>query len=65
MIALLTELNQITCIAVILTFPLDIEVVEAGEREAKEEEETQEQNHTEKFRQLWPCIRCQNAGNRV
>ena len=33
-----TELNQITGIAAILTFPLDIEVVEAEEREAKEEE---------------------------
>jgi len=36
-----TELNQITGIAAILTFPLDIEVVEAEEREAKEEEERQ------------------------
>ena len=35
----LAELNQITGIAAILTFPLDIEVVEAEEREAKEEEE--------------------------
>jgi protein pelota len=34
-----TELNQITGIAAILTFPLDIEVVEAEEREAREEEE--------------------------
>jgi len=34
-----SELNQITGIAAILTFPLDIEVVEAEEREAKEEEE--------------------------
>jgi protein pelota len=34
-----TELNQITGIAAILTFPLDVEVVEAEEREAKEEEE--------------------------
>ena len=34
-----TELNQLTGIAAILTFPLDIEVVEAEEREAKEEEE--------------------------
>ncbi|KAI9512217.1 pelota [Russula earlei] len=33
------QLNQITGIAAILTFPLDIEVVEAEEREAKEEEE--------------------------
>jgi hypothetical protein len=35
-----TELNQITGIAAILTFSLDIEVVEAEER-AKEEEERQ------------------------
>jgi hypothetical protein len=35
------ELNQITGIAAILTFPLDIEVVEAEEREGKEEEERQ------------------------
>lgn len=34
-----TELNQLTGIAAILTFPLDIEVIEAEEREAKEEEE--------------------------
>jgi len=34
-----TELNQITGIAAILTFPLDVEIVEAEEREAKEEEE--------------------------
>ena len=33
------ELNQLTGIAAILTFPLDVEVVEAEEREAKEEEE--------------------------
>ena len=33
------ELNQLTGIAAILTYPLDIEVVEAEEREAKEEEE--------------------------
>ncbi|KAI0638111.1 eRF1 domain 1-domain-containing protein [Trametes polyzona] len=33
------QLNQLTGIAAILTFPLDIEVVEAEEREAKEEEE--------------------------
>ena len=33
------ELNQLTGIAAILTFPLDIEVVEAEEREAKAEEE--------------------------
>ncbi|TFY60794.1 hypothetical protein EVJ58_g4919 [Rhodofomes roseus] len=33
------QLNQLTGIAAILTYPLDIEVVEAEEREAKEEEE--------------------------
>jgi protein pelota len=33
------ELNQLTGIAAILTFPLDIEVVEAEEREEKELEE--------------------------
>ena len=33
------ELNQLTGIAAILTFPLDVEVVEAEELEAKEEEE--------------------------
>ena len=33
------ELNQLTGIAAILTFPLDVEVVEAEEREAKEQEE--------------------------
>jgi protein pelota len=33
------ELNQLAGIAAILTFPLDVEVVEAEEREAKEEEE--------------------------
>ena len=33
------ELNQLTGIAAILTFPLDVEIVEAEEREAKEEEE--------------------------
>ncbi len=33
------ELNQLTGIAAILTFPLDIEVVEAEEQEAKQEEE--------------------------
>lgn len=39
-----TELNQLTGIAAILTFPLDIEVVEAEEREAKEEKRQQEEN---------------------
>ncbi|KAI9063323.1 hypothetical protein FKP32DRAFT_1651666 [Trametes sanguinea] len=42
------QLNQLTGIAAILTFPLDIEVVEAEEREAKEEEERRkaEENET-------------------
>ena len=39
------ELNQLTGIAAILTFPLDVEVVEAEEREAKEEEERQNALH--------------------
>lgn len=34
-----TELNQLTGIAAILTFPLDVEVVEAEEKEAAEEEQ--------------------------
>lgn len=33
------ELNQLSGVAAILTFPLDIEVVEEEERVAKEEEE--------------------------
>jgi hypothetical protein len=33
------ELNQLTGVAAILTFPLDIEVVEMEERQAKEEAE--------------------------
>jgi hypothetical protein len=33
------ELNQLTGIAAILTFPLDVEVVEAEEKAAKEVEE--------------------------
>ena len=37
-----TELNQLTGIAAILTFPLDVEVVEAEEREAEEEKRRQE-----------------------
>lgn len=36
-----TELNQLTGIAALLTFPLDIEVVEAEEREAEEERKRQ------------------------
>jgi hypothetical protein len=35
----MTELNQLTGVAALLTFPLDVEVVEAEEREAKEAEE--------------------------
>lgn len=35
-----TELNQLTGIAAILTFPLDVEVVEAEERDAKLEKES-------------------------
>jgi hypothetical protein len=34
----LIELNQLTGIAAILTFPLDVEVVEAEEKAAKEAE---------------------------
>ncbi|EIW82093.1 hypothetical protein CONPUDRAFT_54793 [Coniophora puteana RWD-64-598 SS2] len=37
------QLNQLSGIAAILTFPLDVEVVEAEEREAKEEEERLQQ----------------------
>jgi hypothetical protein len=36
------ELNQLTGIAAILTFPLDVEVVEAEEREAKLKQESKE-----------------------
>jgi hypothetical protein len=36
------ELNQLTGIAAVLTFPLDIEVVEAEEKEAEEERKRQE-----------------------
>ncbi|EMD40788.1 hypothetical protein CERSUDRAFT_111372 [Gelatoporia subvermispora B] len=44
------QLNQLSGIAAILTFPLDVEVVEAEEREAKEEEEARkaEENNTQK-----------------
>lgn len=38
-----TELNQLTGIAAILTFPLDVEVVEAEEKEAREEKRKQEE----------------------
>jgi protein pelota len=41
-----TELNQLTGIAAILTFPLDVEVVEAEEREAGEEERRQQEAET-------------------
>lgn len=34
-----SELNQLTGVAAILTFPLDIEVVEAEEKEVAEEAE--------------------------
>ncbi|KAH7929417.1 hypothetical protein BV22DRAFT_1029467 [Leucogyrophana mollusca] len=37
------QLNQLTGIAAILTFPLDVEVVEAEEREAREAEEQKKQ----------------------
>lgn len=37
------ELNQLTGIAAILTFPLDVEVVEAEEREEEEERKRREQ----------------------
>lgn len=40
-IPLLVELNQLSGIAAILTYPLDVEIVEAEERDAKEEEERQ------------------------
>jgi len=33
-LTIVSELNQLTGIAAILTFPLDVEVVEAEEREA-------------------------------
>lgn len=33
----LKELNQLTGVAAILTFPLDVDIVEAEEKEAKEE----------------------------
>lgn len=40
------QLNQLTGIAAILTFPLDVEVVEAEEREAREEERRQQESET-------------------
>lgn len=39
LMSVMTELNQLTGVAALLTFPLDVEVVEAEEREAKEAEE--------------------------
>jgi len=39
-----TELNQLTGIAAILTFPLDVEVVEAEEREEEEARKRQEED---------------------
>jgi protein pelota len=41
------ELNQLTGIAAILTFPLDIEVVEAEEREEREEKEARQRKEAE------------------
>jgi len=41
------ELNQLTGIAAILTFPLDIEVVEAEEREEREEKEERQRKEAE------------------
>jgi protein pelota len=41
------ELNQLTGIAAILTFPLDVEVVEMEEREAKEEAVGESEQHVE------------------
>ena len=38
---LFQELNQLTGIAAILTYPLDVEVVEMEEREAKEQAEAE------------------------
>jgi phosphohistidine swiveling domain-containing protein len=38
-VPLVSELNQITGMAAILTFPLDVEMVEAEEAAAKAEEE--------------------------
>lgn len=41
------ELNQLTGIAAILTFPLDVEVVEAEEKAAAEAEQTQDSEATD------------------
>ena len=40
------ELNQLTGIAAILTFPLDVEVVEMEEREAKEQAASEAEEQT-------------------
>jgi protein pelota len=40
------ELNQLTGIAALLTFPLDVEVVEEEEREAREEEKRRAEDDT-------------------
>ena len=42
-LCLFAELNQITGIAAILTFPLDVEIVEAEEREEAEERKRKQQ----------------------
>jgi len=44
------QLNQLTGVAAILTFPLDIEVVEMEEREAKEELERAKQDEVDSER---------------
>ncbi|KAJ1308627.1 hypothetical protein OPQ81_004324 [Rhizoctonia solani] len=41
------QLNQLTGVAAILTFPLDVEVVEAEEQAAKDEEEARAREETE------------------
>jgi len=41
------QLNQLTGIAAILTFPLDVEVVEAEEKEAREEEKRLQEEEAE------------------
>jgi protein pelota len=40
------ELNQLTGIAALLTFPLDVEVVEEEEREAREDEKRRAEEDT-------------------
>jgi len=46
-IDLFQELNQLTGIAAILTFPLDVEVVEMEEREAKEQAASEAEERTD------------------